>query len=347
MAEYREAKKHLLAAVESLGAAYQGWVESEASYITRELEEAVEHLLAIVQEVPASDSCKELLEWIGRLKALWKSWVSEAEASGLVTVLPAAEFWPTVEAVCLAGVDAGRPRTRPLEAVADLRRQGVSDHQICTIYGWVDETGERQLWKVAEEAADAGKHSTRDPEWRNPLDRSREAKEAAERDCWQDTIDARQAKVRRLTAPCPESLENLVAQRVPLPQIAKMLHRTEDEILAECDAQGLPHPPGLDPLVGFRGQFEPEVPEAAARALDARAKAFRETADEEAVGAVATADGPAKTIEQEIVEHHLAGEIPEAIAKAVSRSSAKVTVAKIKAVLKRYAEDPEAFEGDR
>lgn len=124
---------------------------------------------------------------------------------------------------------------KPLESIRRLVEiERVPSPQICQIYGWIAEDGAFETWKIDEELADTGKHSTKDPEWIAP-DHARyfEQIEAT----WsnrmpiadflteeeQQFLNRSSKKKRSRSQPdAPESLDELILQGVSTEQIVRM-----------------------------------------------------------------------------------------------------------------------------
>lgn len=129
-------------------------------------------------------------------------------------------------------------RPRKAEPIETLVAQKVTDRQIAMIYGWKQPDGSPDTAKVLEEKAEPGKHY--DPAtWVHPS----EVKVKAELDArWAqrtDRVDAR--VVAKHTRPAaPETIDELIQQRVPSKQIAKMKRVDIEEVRQRAAELGIP-----------------------------------------------------------------------------------------------------------
>lgn len=282
--------------------------------------------------------CRELAATVEAFGKEWAAWQEEVERTGRATTPPAESVWGAWEAVVASYQGTKRPPRRPLESVELLAKQGCTPHQICTIYGWFDERGVPEVWKVEEELKEPGKHTK---DWIDPITRKRQEEAAKERTLRERIKALRERKLARLNQPPPESLEELVRDGVFLQQICLILRKSEEEVLAECDALGLPHPVDAPNTRALRSPYDPPLAPEVERAFEADQAHRAAWGEEEGEGL--PADLERLTLEQQIVRYHLAGFETKDIATELSRAEEKVSIQKVTAVLKRYEKDPEAF----
>jgi len=334
-----ERRADLLALVASAIAAHDEWVHnSSLEYVAPDVDSAFSELIDgfSIGDVPGD--CRELAAKVAVFGEEWSQWQTEVDRTGRATTPPADSVWGAWEAVVAVYQGVKLPPRRPIESVELLTKQGCTPQQICVIYGWLDSRGVAEVWRVEEELKEPGKHTA---DWVDPITKRRQA-EAAKEQTLRDRVKAmRQRKLAKLSEPCPESLEELIQLGVSLRQIALMMRRTEEEILAECDQKGLPHPADAPNLNAARSSIDPDVPPEWERAMEAQ-RANRVAPAPEA-GDVVDEDMGSLTLEQRIVKLHLAGNAPADIAQGLSTADERVSVQKVTAVLKRYDKDPEAF----
>ncbi|MFO0940095.1 MAG: hypothetical protein U0930_04945 [Pirellulales bacterium] len=127
---------------------------------------------------------------------------------------------------------------RELKAIESIRRlveiERVPSPQICQMYGWIGEDGTYQIEKIDEELAEPGKHSTKDPNWVNPIHKQYFESIAK---AWENRVPNidllsedelqflnRSTKKKRSKAntEAPESLDELILQGVSTDQIVRM-----------------------------------------------------------------------------------------------------------------------------
>lgn len=353
-------RSELFEAVARLTEAHQAWISSDAAYITDIFEATLDDVLGVFEVGLVPHDCRELARLAGVLAAEWDRWQAQVAGTGNVNVLPGNAFWAALEAVEDACREARPQAVRPLESVAELDRQKVTHAQIARIYGWTDARGNPDTRKVEEELAKPGTHVTAD--FVPPHQRRREEEAARKESALRRLRESGRRKVEILTEPCPEPLEDLVAQGVSLEQIARMMKKTTTWVLTECRRRGLRDPKSLDHPHAMRAPQERPLSADAEKVLDAQTAAARSAAEAagtardaavetaEAAGVVSWTEAedllagetavPARepTIEDVIVTQHQAGMGDREIADRLA-----VPVRKVRAVVKRYEEDPAAF----
>lgn len=140
------------------------------------------------------------------------------------------------------------------ESIESLRAEPkpVPYAQIAKIYGWLDENGNPDVNKVAEEIQQPGKHF--DPKtWMHKNDK-KYFEELAER--WKNRQQVQKSNIAAKNIPkpvAPESLDDLIVEGVSAEQIAKMKKVSVDAVYERASAMGV--------KVGVRatGQAKPKV----------------------------------------------------------------------------------------
>lgn len=345
------------------------WIDGDDRFITETFETACDDL---VDSFASGDIPAELrkVERVvsGQIAAEWAAWKKRAASADDHTLLPTADFWKAVERLEQAAEAAQQRPAAAVESISELKRQGVSDQQICVIYGWVDRRGAPEIWRLREELSEPGKHTAG---WVNPVEKRRREREDREREI-SDRIRRRQTnKLNALTEPCAESVEQLVQQGLCVSQISKMRKCPPADVFAECDRLGLERPPlHYQDVRTRRAPAEPDVPESVARAFDAQNRGARaahadqdyleDDGESDAFESAASSEdgvdyggdefdpsveapGGAMTLEQEIISYHSQGMSSAEIAAAVSLPDREVTTRKVNAIVKRFMADPAAF----
>ena len=365
----------------------QAWVESDAKFITEDFERAADELVEGFLEGSIPGEFRKLERVISlELAPAWQRF--KEEAPGDPHLLPGDAFWLAVAHVEKASEEAEPRQRQSIESIETLRRQGVSDRQICLIYDWVDGRGNPELWRLREEEAEPGKHTKN---WISAAERRRLEQESRQQQLRRQIAERQTRKVEQLTKPCQESIEELLVQGLSATQIAEMRRCSVDDVFHEADRLGVVRPPlNYSPLGTGRGVHDADISEAQARIHDATAKNGRgrrtappkparpsspppasnevgqdgeyadaqddDVLDAEEAFAMSDADdaaepaagnaapaGESQTLEQEIVAYSQAGMDEHAIAQAVSAPGQKIGVKKVRAILKRFAEEPAAF----
>ncbi len=267
----------LLEAVKTLEDAHQAWVEGDQPWITEELEDAIEDTVVTCAAGAIPADCRELVANVENLGREWEAFAARLRRSTRVAILPGEAFWRALEAVEEAAQRTTAPPKRQLEPIAVLRAQNVSDAQIARMYGFLDAAGAPEPWKVQEELDEPRRHTGEETGWVSPLERRDRQREDEARAGLTRLRERARRRIEQRAKPCPESLEELVQQQVPLEQIARMLRKTPEEVLAECDAAGLPHPAGHVPLTTVQAPQEPDMEPEALEVIEADVRVKRES----------------------------------------------------------------------
>ena len=161
---------HLLLVINNLLEVWQKWANNpDLKYVTVSFEEAVEGVILLFSEGTIPGDLRRLTQLVGEMEKQWSLWKARALSNPNRFQHPDTNFWATLENISQHLVDLKRPPPKRLEAVAKLRAMpGMTDHQICRIYGWYDANGNPELWKAEEEEADPGKHSYKLEGWLPP-----------------------------------------------------------------------------------------------------------------------------------------------------------------------------------
>lgn len=213
-----------------------------------------------------------------------------------------------------------RPKPEPIK---DLIDQGVSDRQIAKIYHWRTDEGAPDVARVSREKADPG--SEYDPaKWSHPLD-EHDRKELD--GLWatrQKLFDEWQAKAKVRTLEAPETIEELIRQRVGSKQIAKMKNTTV-EAVKEVAAQI---------AVPLDGQFVPRVSPADRQAAIREAESEQ---DEKARQRMIheSSHPEVESLEERVVLCHLEGLATADIAEALQDKHPGLRHQKVTAIIKK------------
>lgn len=227
-----ERREYLLLVVDRLLETHKQWVASDTPYMTEEFEKAVEEAIEVFDSGSVPANCRDLTARVESLAEHWHAYRSQALLSRDSHLLPGNGFWKALEQTREAREGARPQADVALESIADLTRQNVSDRQICLIYGWVDATGQPEIWRLREERAKPGAHTGEGFE--PPLRKRRLEREQRQREIVAGIRQQQARKLERLSSKPAESLEKLVADGVSAKQIAKMLGCDVDDVYRRC-----------------------------------------------------------------------------------------------------------------
>ena len=217
---------------------------------------------SIIPGVPVYDAFEELANVIGtgtleidpeshganEFRLGWEQFKRRLLATQDPTELPGVPFWD-VWFVLENRLGQSEKKVVPvLEKIGTLVKDGVKPFQIARIYGWYRDNGAEDIAKVQEEIDDPGKHTANYIEpnaKRIHLMNQRIDEEAS---FWRARLEKKVNMATTATA--PESLETLIRGRVSMRQIVSMKRVTREEIRAEADRLGIPHPPETYDLGG-------------------------------------------------------------------------------------------------
>lgn len=232
-----EREKALLLVVDELLQAHQQWSDSDVASMTVQLADAVDDTIELFAHGDIPASCRELEKTVAELSRHWERYKDEAAHSGDPAILPEQPFWRSIALLGSQRRDAEPRRAKKLESVAELNAQKVPHRQIAKIYGWIDRDGNPETWKVEEELAKPGTHVT--DGFVPPWERRRAEAERKQREILARVHQRVENKVKALTRKAPESFEELLAQKVPARQIARMKKCTVEEVLAKAKEMGV------------------------------------------------------------------------------------------------------------
>lgn len=221
----------LLTAADKFIAAHNHWVDSvDTTLVTQAYEDA---LVECVEEFSSGDlpaSCRTLAAAVGSLSDEWKAYEWYVSQS---SPMPKDTFWAAVQSVIDERSGRIADQRKPIEPVRVLLKQKVTPRQIAIIYshdgvGPFMRNGIPQEHLVLQEKERPG--SVIPEGWVHPADEARLA-------------ESRKLEARRISRleskgpafkPCPESIAELLQQKVFPNQIAKMHGVSLDTVLAEA-----------------------------------------------------------------------------------------------------------------
>ena len=249
--------------------------------------QSVEDMLAgfAVGDIPGD--CRELAKAVDDLDPLWRNFTEAASRQGDDSVAPTNRVWRAMDEVARRRKKAVGPKTRKIESIKMLMEQGVGDHQIAEIYGWLTDDGAPDLEKVFDAKENPEKYEAdRTQVVQSQQDRAMqqmEEKLSAMREAEQRKAEAQMAP------PVPETLEQLIKQGVSMEQICEMKGVTQDDVRATCSSFGLPIPVSSADQFNSPGAFDQQRTDEQDAVLD-RASNYREPAQTDTEGAAEALD---------------------------------------------------------
>jgi len=366
--------QELLVIVSNTIGARTGWINSDSAYITEAFEGAITELVESFRDGDIPAITRTHLEQVARLKLFWEEWQDRAIETGNPNELPTSEFWSVMDEIEATYNDIyDPPKGRKMETLEELEKQECTDHQICTIYGWLeDSTGGPQYWKLTEERESPGKHLN--ASFANPAEVQREERKLEAEQARSERNRKLEDKLAAANTEAPETVEELAAQGITARQISLMKNIPVIEINRICDEAGVERPAADYPHVNqMRGVHDPEPNSIQQRILDAMtvdpvngeeytpAPAEAYTAGElldnygaedgepaeqetEAIASDWSVD-PAASVDSNVIQLHQSGLKNGMIAEALSSEDHPVSIQRVNGVLRRFKNDPAQFEG--
>ncbi len=344
---------YLRALCASLRQQHKEWASGADGVIGEGFVEIAAETVAGFKETDLPPGLEPLAASVAQFAEHWESFRGQLKDNDLTQ--PAPGLFAALDEIHQfeALASAGAPHV--LESVAEFTRQKVGNAQIADNYGWVDRSGNFETWKVEEERQTPGKHVG--PDFVSPLERKRRlalnADQLKLKELFQRSLD----KIAGAVSTAPESLDELVAQKLSLNQIATMLCISPSDVMARCEERGLPMPPtDYDSPQTARAPQEPEMSDAAVRSFEAGQKtigaASREgdeptrppaSGDPEGSG-MGDIDGlSGLTVEQKVLALSGRGLTNSDIAGWMTDHDDTITHQKVSGILRRARENPEIF----
>lgn len=328
---FTERKHHMLLVLDNLFTAQKEWVETDTPYITEDFETAVENAISVFETGDIPADMRPATERMDELDRQWEDYKSEAETKNDPLFTPNDAFWKIIDQLRRLREDA-RPKPKvAIESVEELTKQGVSDRQICVIYGWTDSQGRPELWRLQEERKEPGKHTGEG--FVHPLERKRIEDEKHQQEIVEQIRQKRIRKTQRKTTPPPESLGQLVSEGISAKQIATILGCSIDEVYEKCKAAGLELPTenyDPTPTSGINEKQVRKMPPGTGRTAKPKPSADEVEQDESVANTLIGDDiddiavsesfvepAEAETIEQQVIDLHGQGFDDTAICNAV------------------------------
>lgn len=240
-----ERSKQLGSAVDALLAIHLDW-EQETQPMRPEFSEAIDDTIAAFADGDLPADCRDLAAVVLGMEETWEHYKEDAAMQDDEMFLPPNSFWQAMSKLRAIRSKPAASKRYNLEPIKTLIEQKVSPGQICRMYGFVDDSGNEQLWMLEEEQKNPGTHTDRSKGWMPPqerrdLERQRKSDAALER--LNKRMAARAKTAERKSKPAPESLRELVLGGTSAEQIALMKRMTVDEVYDQCEREGLDPPP--------------------------------------------------------------------------------------------------------
>lgn len=337
-------KDDILRVVDEMAVVHHDWIESDSESITEEFSDSVDSALAAfgVGDIPSD--CRPMFVCAENLAGIWERWYTDVSSTGDSNILPGNDFWAAMDSIYDARRDSVWVEPRPIEPIAQLEKSGANDWQICKIYEWMTPEGVPDDRKLAEERANPGTHTG--ATFIHPLVRMRNEEKIKQNAARRVLLDRQAAKIERLSATVPETLEELLDMGMSARQMSKCLRITPEAIFAQCDELNRPHPPMDYPdLHTVRAPAEPEIHESVHRSMDAEqanpTRAVRPEAANTPQPTGKGSNGPVP-VEDRIAAMVDVGKSADAICaelKADNEVTINVSKRRVEAIIKQFVKD--------
>jgi len=334
-------KQELLRAIEHLASVHHDWITSDATVISAELQQAIDATLAEFADGDIPKDCRKLFREADALATEWNTWLDVAVANGDPTAVPSIKspVWAAMERLYDARKDAETRDPPPIETIQQLEKQGLNDKQICRIYGWWLAPKVEDIGKLQEERLKPGTHTGKD--FVHPLLRRQQDDEQKRAVARAEFRKAQEEKLAKLEHVAPESVVDLVNQKLSAKQIGKMYGQSTNWVFRECERLGITPPPmDYDDPRTVRAPSEPALPESIARAMDAEqqrpTRRVRKTVEDYGEPKESPA-GPV-SVEDRVLAYANQGKQPEDIAAAMKADGEPVTPRRVEAILRQFGQ---------
>lgn len=371
---------HLFLVLDTFLADYRAWQEGPENTLSEKdpFWKTTEELIELFNDGDLPGRLRTAAATVEALGREWAEFLDRLDQYGDSKLLPNGKFWKLCDTLRAQREEAEPKRhfvLEPIHGPTGLLAQKVPYKQICLIYGWMDDRGNPELWKLQEEIKEPDKWAANAV---HPLEKRRLEKEARDAQIVADLRNRTERKIAIANEPARESVEDLARQGVYVTQIAKMHKIRPDQVLAELKEKGI-EAPAWDRAADMAKATKPVHPEGdvgdARRRIDeAASRPIRHTpkpaadeyependvdqlaggelideepADVDALGELNASNDEASqlgeqlgglTIEQEIITLHLDGGEDADVAEAVGQK-----IGKVRAVLKEWKKNPEKF----
>jgi hypothetical protein len=196
-----ERRQFLAALIDDVRTKWERWLDQPTASLVPDhpLHRALT-LLAEQAEMVVPERAEPIERLIEQFAEVWREFLRDQDLLGDPSLLPPPELWHALGRVVEHQTQAQLPALKSVEPIEELLRQNVPRYQICLIYGFLDEYGNPDYVKLAEEISRPGTHTG--PGWiapvnRHILDLRRKMTESASQ---------LKAKAERLAQPRPPEL---------------------------------------------------------------------------------------------------------------------------------------------
>jgi hypothetical protein len=320
--ELCESASHAVETWESQDTPVVRWRGNARKAISGALIEAWYGMIDAVSTMEVEDDAKSTVLAIDEFEVVLEEWATKCDVSpDEADPKGSHDLWVAWRSIVESLAVVKRKKPEPLK---QLIAEKLSDRQIALAYGWKDETGEPDIQKVREEKESPGKHLDLDT-WVHPA----EVKEKAEIEAkWASRPEHLAGK--KLTESqkkdAPESLDDLIRQRVPSAQIARMKNIELEAIQKRASELKIP----LD------GQFVPSMSPADQMSDVREADAQREAEIERLMQD--EGDSPLSLPDQ-VAMLHAEGNDVDAIVDALKPDFPKLTKAKVAKIVEKHTDE--------
>jgi len=232
MAIAADRASELLSVVDFFNRTHDSWaVDDNAPHPTLAYWHSLDAMLSTFETGDLPANCRQLAMAVFRLGAL------KAEFDQSEELDPGVRFWEAREKLAEELAKSRQPARRSyLEPITELHRQKVPIEQIARMWGLTNPDGSGRSDLVQKELDCPGSVIT--PDYVHPDERELAVKTEKSRLEYLHAAAAAatvasQRKADEDEPVCPETSKELWSQDVPLPQAARMLKRSQEEVAAE------------------------------------------------------------------------------------------------------------------
>lgn len=276
--EEEERAQVLEDAVDYLAQVREEWAKDDTEGLapTDQFWAMTEDVLSMFSDGMIPASCRKLAELVIAMVGPWQEFAENLDMTGQESGTPGAEFWRALDAVHAHRATLTIARSNSIESIQSLIIQGVSERQICEIYGFCDRL-ERPNGTISvtphpdilrEEIASPGKHTGPGTGWMSPMERQHQEKLSEARLAGKRVIS--ELRSNRANRHAPETVAELARQDVSLRQMSDMKGIPVEEIRQQLEESGVRVPPlDYDPVETARSPLDPDLTDDEKRLLEA------------------------------------------------------------------------------
>lgn len=357
-----ERRQNLTLATQDCLDTWHDWVDNrEITEIDENFENAVIRCCEQWRKGDIPGDMRDLQERVADLHKQWNVLAKTLDSAPAGSrVYPRQEFWAALEALeAEFNKVVSPPKEYPtpeFQLPRDASLPGITEAQLCRMYGFTSDgtrNGIPRLGELHKALEDPKGYFKSNPGWLWPEQRAHALEEQQRQEEAELLRQRRHLKLQMVPTGAKESIEELLElPGISGKQICKMKlvdgrQMTRDELYAYFQEHGITKIPPWDAIGVGVGVSDDETPLQPLKPLQASEGPKLSVTDDPTLSweDILEAAGPL-TQEQQIIHIHQADPALTAteIAEIVTKPDAPVSAPKVGKVLKRFEEDPAAFE---